>query len=319
MATVASAEPLEGQSEAALGAGASSRLDEGTKLGSPCERTEGRHGWTTTAYPTAGEAVCYVPARQTGRKRRRTVEVGLLGAGFATTVRVQVRDGQREQDVWVPAPERTEEELKECMSRAGRRAKTKVRRYCRANVLDRLWTLTFANENLPPTRADVMREAAEFVRRLRKHLGHSVAYVVVPERGTKGTQRFHLHLAIGFYISKPVMAELWGLGWVDARRFEDQGGDQRTSASKVAHYVAKYVEKTFEEVAAADRQPGEHRYECGQGFQPESIQVEDQAEEADAFASAIALVGDGMPTWCWSSESVEKWPGPPVRILRWGG
>jgi hypothetical protein len=216
-----------------------------------------------------------------------------------------------------PVPERTAEEAAECARRAGLRARAKVRRYSRANGLSRLWTLTFAPENLPSTRAGVMVEGAAFIKRLRAHLGRPIPYVLVPERGTKNTMRWHLHLALGFYIPKGEIERLWGLGFVDARAFEG-GADPRSSASKVAHYVSKYVEKTFEDVATSTgRRNGEHRYEVGQGFQPECVEVEDQGDELEALATAVALVGEGMPTWCWSSESIENWPGPPLRVLRW--
>jgi hypothetical protein len=219
----------------------------------------------------------------------------------------------------------TEEEAAENRRRAGMRAKAKVRRYAKGNGLTRLWTLTFSDEFLPADREGAMRAGAGFIRRLRKELGRSFAYVLVPERGTKGTKRLHLHLATGFYIPMNLLNDCWQhQGYVYAQRFTDGTENQKEKvavAGKVAHYVAKYVEKSFEEgvAGAPERGHGQHRYEVGQGYQPASVDVEDQVDELDALATAVALVGDGMPSWCWSSEGIEGWQGPPVRILRWGG
>jgi len=126
-----------------------------------------------------------------------------------------------------------------------------------------------------------------------------------------------VHLAAGFFIPMDTLRNTWGQGFVYAQNLGDGGEDERKVASRVATYVAKYVEKSFEEVAAAGRRRGDHRYEVGQGFQPVTVEVEDQDDEADAFRSAIALVGDGMPTYVWSSEAIKEWRGPPVRVLRW--
>jgi hypothetical protein len=261
-----------------------------------------------------------VRARQAGVARRQVLVLPFLGP-VGENVRVTLRqsrscDPTKRFRMTVEA-EISEEAAAESARRAGMRAKAKVRRYSKANGLTRLWTLTFAPEHLPADRAGAMAAGAAFVRRLRRELGRTFAYVLVPERGTKGTQRLHLHLATGFYIPMNLLDDTWGQGWVYAQNLGDGGEDVRNVAARVATYVAKYVEKTFEEVAAAGRQRGEHRYEVGQGFQPVAVDVEDQAEEVDALATAVALVGDGMPTWVWSSESVEKWPGPPVRVLRW--
>jgi hypothetical protein len=261
-----------------------------------------------------------VRANQVGVARRQVLVLPFLGP-VGENVRVMVRqsmsgDPTKRFRMTVEA-EISEEAAAESARRAGMRAKAKVRRYSKANGLTRLWTLTFAPEHLPADRAGAMAAGAAFVRRLRRELGGPFAYVLVPERGTKGTKRLHLHLATGFYIPMNLLNDTWGQGWVYAQNLGDGGEDVRKVAARVATYVAKYVEKTFEEVAAAGRQRGEHRYEVGQGFQPESVEVGDQVDEVDALATAIALVGEGMPTWVWSSESVEKWPGPPVRVLRW--
>ncbi len=300
-------------------AGASS-LDPGAKLvqGRTDPSVSGGK-WITKAYVTAGEAVCYVPAIQC-RERAQWCQVPFLGP-VGVEARVSIRksrssDPTRRYRMTVEA-QLTEEEAAEGARRAGLRAKAKVRRYARANALTRLWTLTFDDEHLPDDRAGAMRAGAAFVRRLQKLLGRTFPYVVVVERGSKGTRRLHVHLAMGFYVPMDTLRNTWGQGFVYAQNLGDRGEDERKVASRVAGYVAKYVEKSFGEVAAAGRRRGDHRYEVGQGFQPATEVVEDQGDEADAFRSAIALVGDGLPTYVWSSEAIKEWRGPPVRVLRW--
>ncbi len=317
---VATLAPQRDHDEPQGAAGAPS-LEQGTKLvqGRPIPSVSAGK-WCTRAYVSAGEAVVYVPANQVGANRAQWRVVPFLGP-VGENVRVSVRkrtlgDPMRRYRMTVEA-QISEEEAADAARRAGLRAKAKVRRYAKANGLTRLWTLTFAPEHLPADRAGAMAAGAAFVRRLRKELGRTFPYVVVVERGSKGTRRLHVHLAAGFYIPIGQLRATWGQGYVYAQHLGDRGEAEGKVAGRVASYVAKYVEKSFEEVSSAGRRRGDHRYEVGQGFQPVAVVVEDQGDEVDALASAIALVGEGMPSYVWSSEVMEKWPGPPIRVLRW--
>jgi hypothetical protein len=208
----------------------------------------------------------------------------------------------------------------ESRRKAGQRARTKVRRYCKANGINRLWSLTFTDEDLPATRGEAMRMGAAFVTKLRDRFG-AMAYVIVPETGTqKG--RLHLHFGTNRWLAKDEVQDLWDHGWVDARRL---GPDNR-SADRCAHYLSKYVGKSFETKDFVDhgnmsgwvdrkpREKGEHRYEVAQGFQPETIEGEAETVE-ELLAVAVAMMGPSTSTW--SSSSVKDWYGPPVWVLMW--
>jgi hypothetical protein len=138
--------------------------------------------------------------------------------------------------------------------------------------------------------------------------------VAIPEQGTK-KGRWHCEIALGLRVPHKVLQELWGHGWVWVHRYSDRHktGDEVENARKVAGYLSKYVAKAVLETA---RQPGEHRYEVAQGFQPETgiYDVEDLAE---GLAVAIAFFGGELPGFVWSSADVEDFPGLPVRCGFW--
>lgn len=195
--------------------------------------------------------------------------------------------------------------------RAARRARTQVRRYCVANRLRRLVTLTYA----PPFCTDhdqVVNDVAQFVRRLRKALHvEAFPYVWVPELHKDG-QRYHVHVVIDRFVPKAVVAECWGHGFVDVRQIRNNGEGNGTAMRRVAGYVAKYVAKTYEDEAG-----GRHRYEVGQGFQPISLELTAPRPEAFAGLAAMHAFNGEAPATAWSSSSAEMWTGPPVEVWQW--
>jgi hypothetical protein len=156
-----------------------------------------------------------------------------------------------------------------------------------------------------------------FIRRLRHSLGEPFPYVWVLEPHKDG-ERLHAHLGLAQYVAKDRLAELWGHGFIDIRRIRAKAGEgQRARAQKAAHYLSKYVGKTFDSpMAAGGARCGRHRYEVGQGFQPRSTGVL-CATETDAWAWVNAQEGGAVPVFAWSSEDIDGWEGPPTRGVRW--
>lgn len=148
---------------------------------------------------------------------------------------------------------------------AARRAKGKVRRYCRSNRLRFLWTLTYAQE--AACRAACGADWAEFARSLRRNLGR-LPLVAVIERGTLNG-RLHLHFATDRRIPVELVRHLWHRGRIHVGDPGKLRG--RVPPRRLAAYLAKYVAKSVEE--AADEQlagaaVGRHRYFLSQGFSP---------------------------------------------------
>jgi hypothetical protein len=207
----------------------------------------------------------------------------------------------------------------ECRRKAAARARTKTRRYCKANALFRLATLTYAIEAVD--RAQVRADVRAFIKRLRAECfdGELFAYVWVIEKGEKNG-RLHLHLGIPKYVAHADLARIWGKGFVFIQKL---GQKDRCSAREMsvraASYLSKYVGKSVEDTDG--REAGEHRYEVGQGFQP--------AEEATWFPGTSAgevcarlwsvyRMGGEVPSFVWSSDQLgEAWRAPPVRVLFW--
>lgn len=234
------------------------------------------YGWKVTAYPDAGEAVL---SFLNGRRKAERVE----GCG----------DPQANRD------------------RAERRARTMVRRFCAANGIDRLASLTFA----PPFCTDpheLRCHMSRFFRRTRAALDRPFPYLWVPELHKDG-ERFHAHVGFADYIPKAQLAELWGHGFVDIRRIRVRGASSRTEHSrKAAGYLSKYVGKAF------DRHDvfGRHRYECAQGFQPRTVEYLGATHD-EAMAFATEQLGGSAPSYVWSSDEVDDWKGSPTKVGFW--
>jgi len=122
-------------------------------------------GWRLALYPEAAEA----------------------GGSFRGLSR-EGRGGLYEVD-----PERS-------VNEATMRAKRKVRRYCAANGLNRLGTLTYRGEGCHES-GELRRDLSRFWRRLRAGVGEVLPYLWVPEWHSGG-HGLHAHFAVGRFVSR---------------------------------------------------------------------------------------------------------------------
>lgn len=195
---------------------------------------------------------------------------------------------------------------------AGRRARGMIRRYCAANRLNRLGTLTYAGEGChDPRRARA--DAAAFFRRVRADLGgEPLPYLWVPE-WHPGGHGLHLHFAVGRYIKRALIEEAWGLGIVHIKLLGDLpvGSGRLDEARRAAGYLGKYAGKAVE----GNRPAGLHRYEVAQGFKPVVVQLEGRAVE-----EVVGLASERMgaaPSRVWHSSRADGWYGPPACWVAW--
>jgi hypothetical protein len=194
---------------------------------------------------------------------------------------------------------------------AERRARTRVRRYAAANRLDRLGTLTYAGEGLHDQRV-LRRHVRHFFKRLRAEVGDGpFPYLWVPEWHKSG-HGLHVHFALGMFVPQPLVADVWGRGFVHLKRLEArESSGSLASARRAAGYLSKYVSKSFDH----ERTPGLHRYEVAQGFAPAVERIVGTSRH-----EAIALASDRMgrpPAREWSSADAEDWKGPPAVWVAW--
>jgi hypothetical protein len=111
----------------------------------------------------------------------------------------------------------------------------------------------------------VTRDLRRFYKRLQEKYGR-VPLLAVIERGTKGTRRLHVHLAVDRWLNIRVLREAWGHGYVwvgDGTKCPGSPGWRRL-ASYLSKYLTKQVEA--ENAGEVDREPGAHRYLTTQGF-----------------------------------------------------
>lgn len=220
----------------------------------------------------------------------------------AGSLRLPPRDGRSGRPV---DPDRSAAE-------AARRARGMIRRYCAANRLTRFGTLTYAGEGcFDPAR--VRADVGVFFRALRRELGgDAFPYVWVPE-WHPGGHGLHVHFAVGRFIPQPLIRETWGRGRVHIKLLGDLpvGSGALEEARLTGRYLAKYAGKAVGD----DRQPGLHRYEVAQGFQPSWIYADGESA-ADVIGQASAFMGRA-PSYVWHSSQEDGWPGPPVCWIAW--
>jgi hypothetical protein len=254
---------------------AASSLEYGTKIGEPGKPWGA--WWNLKLYPAAGEATAIFQTDGLGSR-----------PGFF----------QRES--------RDPAEI------AARRARTNIRRYCAANRLNRLGTLTYRGKGCfdqGQLRADV----AAFFRRLRSDIdGGAFPYVWVPE-WHPGGHGLHLHFAVGRYIRRSFIEGAWPHGFVHIKLIGDLPAQAApiVESRRVAWYLAPYIAKAF----AERREPGMHRYEVARGFGPGVTQY--LGLRSDVIDKASAQMGE-RPGFVSSSDSWRDYSGPPAVFVSWG-
>jgi hypothetical protein len=192
-----------------------------------------------------------------------------------------------------------------------RRARGKVRRYCAANRLNRLGTLTYGGAGChDPHR--LRDDVGQFFRRLRGSAGERFPYLWVPEWHAGG-HGLHVHFAVGRYVPHGAIKAAWGRGFVHIKLLGDLpvGSGTRGEARLAARYLSKYVGKDLG-TGGAD---GLHRYEVAQGFQPRKIDLDGRAAD-DVLGWAESVMG-GPPEYLWRSRESEDWTGPPAMWASW--
>lgn len=240
-------------------------------------------GWFLSLYPSAGEA----------------------GGSFVSSIR---RGGTGVPGAAVD-PDRSRAE-------AARRAGVKVRRYCAANGLDRMGTLTYAGSGCHDPR-EVRADVAGFFRRLRGALGGDpFPYLWVPE-WHPGGHGLHLHYAMGQYVARSTLADAWGHGWVNIKRFTNlpSGSGTLRRSRAAARYLSKYVSKSFDIAPGRERPAGLHRYEVAEGFQPRAVRLAG-ASPGEVLSKAAAVMGT-LPSTLWWSGDAPTWEGPPAYWFAW--
>lgn len=236
-------------------------------------------GWWLNVYPKAGEA----------------------GGTFRW-------DG-RQRGVW-RSGSGDEIDVDRSLVEAGRRARGQVRRYCAANALNRLGTLTYGGDGCHDPR-QLRLDMARFFRRLRRSLGGKrFPYLWVPE-WHHTDHGLHAHFAVGRYIGRTLIEQAWGHGFVHIKLIGDLpvGSGVLEEARLAARYLAKYVSK---DPAAGS---GLHRYDLAQGFQPEAVAVWGRTIE-EAIDEASRLLGRS-PAYVWESRDQDEWAGPPAVWVSW--
>lgn len=204
---------------------------------------------------------------------------------------------------------------------AERRARKQSRRYCAANRLNRLGTLTYDGAGCHDPR-QVKADVARFWRQLRRLRGGAPFPYLWTAEWHKSGHGLHVHFAVGDFINRELINRAWGWQTIPGRGFTHikligdlpVGSGVVEEARKAAGYLSKYVGKDFD----ASRFPkGWHRYEVAQDFQPVEQRFFGETE-AEVIAKASAVLGC-RPARYWSSRQVPGWDRPAAVWVQWAG
>ena len=195
---------------------------------------------------------------------------------------------------------------------AARRARSKVRRYCTANKLNRLGTLTYAGEGVHDQQ-QFRQDIGAFFKELKKETGEIFPYIWVPE-WHPGGHGLHAHFAVNRFIKQSLIAGVWNKGFVHIKLLSDLpvGSGAIEEARLAASYLGKYVSKTFQD---EKRIKGMHRYDIAQGFNPKK-QVIYGATKHQIVQEAIDAMG-GTPRAIWDSNDQDDWGAAPAFWMAW--
>jgi hypothetical protein len=195
-------------------------------------------------------------------------------------------------------------------SEAIRRARGAIRRYCAANVLNRLGTLTYAGDGCHDARG-FRSDLAVFFRRLRTDLGPALPYLWVPEWHKSG-HGLHAHFAVGRFVGQRRIAAAWGHGFVHIKLLGDLpvGSGAIAEARIAARYLSKYVGKDL------GPEGGLHRYDVAQGFQPKVRRLRGVSLD-DVLGQATTIMGR-PPVEVWDSADMPDWNRPHSVRATWG-
>lgn len=134
------------------------------------------------------------------------------------------------------------------------------------------------------------------------------AYLAFAERGTKGTERWHIHVLTNRHIDVNALRISWAahLGAAHAR----VGVKRFDAARSAASYASKYVSKAFD----GGPEFGRHRYRVGEGVEA-PVPVYAMVLGADVWEAAYTVLGPYMawePRICRVSGA-----GPPAVWAGW--
>lgn len=196
------------------------------------------------------------------------------------------------------------------LAEAVRRARATVRRYCAANRLDRLATLTYRGAGCHDE-VQVREDVGRFFKELRRVLGGERLPYLWAAEWHPGGHGLHAHFAVGRYVDKRLIEDAWGHGFVHIKLLDAEfsRASALARARIAAAYLAKYVAKAFQEST------GLHRYEVGEGFQPRVWRS--FADTRDDAIDLCDLIMNGATPQVSTSAEWKDWHGPPTVWMQW--
>lgn len=211
---------------------------------------------------------------------------------------------------WVPAVPTEEEKLHKLTcnrERSTRRARTKVRRLCKAKGLSVMLTLTYQENMLDRDR--MARDFDVFIKRVRR-VSPGLQYVCVFERQKRGA--WHAHIAVPRILSHyhkggvlvrsyDLLRSMWrgviGAGGnVDVSRNKKVG----RSSARLAGYMSKYIGKDFGLDSEGDS------YRASGRALPASVVFRSHPVLWDAYCELLDLIScDMSPSARWHEARLD--------------
>lgn len=159
-----------------------------------------------------------------------------------------------------------DEMIPEQLERSQQRSKTQFRHKCLMLKVDRMLTLTYA-ENMQD-REKAYSDFDKFLRRYKKETGESLEYIAVIEKQKRGA--IHFHVGINKYINNHLFEKIWPHGFIRINKKAQyiQGGKFKKNVVAIALYLSKYMSKDI-----AQQGINSKRYSSSRGIAKPVVKV----------------------------------------------
>lgn len=152
-----------------------------------------------------------------------------------------------------------EDMIPEQLEKSVQRSKTQLRHKALMLKVDRMLTLTYAENMKDRDKAYI--DFDKFLKLYKRLTGENLEYVAVTEKQKRGA--IHFHLALNKFINVNTIRKCWPHGIIQIERKAEyiQGGKNKRNIGRIAGYMSKYLSKDI-----AEQDLNSKRYSSSRGI-----------------------------------------------------
>ena len=152
-----------------------------------------------------------------------------------------------------------EDMIPEQLEKSVQRSKTQLRHKALMLKVDRMLTLTYAENMKDRDKAYI--DFDKFLKIYKRLTGENLEYVAVTEKQKRGA--IHFHIALNKFINVNTIRKCWPHGIIQIERKAEyiQGGKNKRNIGRIAGYMSKYLSKDI-----AEQDLNSKRYSSSRGI-----------------------------------------------------